>query len=65
MTSEVGAMRMEVMEQRELKKKTKLQVFNAMVLPTLLYGCETFRQCKEACKWVQLTYTVGCGLPNA
>ena len=31
-------MRKEVLEQRELKKKTKLQLFDAMILPTLLYG---------------------------
>ena len=35
----VGAMRKEVLERRELKKETKLRVFNAMVVPTLLYAC--------------------------
>ena len=25
-----------------MQKKTKMQVFNAMVVPTLLYGCETW-----------------------
>ena len=39
-TRVVGAMRKEVLERRELKKETKLRVFNAMVVPTLLYGCE-------------------------
>ena len=38
----VGAMRKEVMERRELKKGTKLRVFDAMVVPTLLYGCKTW-----------------------
>ena len=36
-TRMVGAMRKEVMERRELKKETKLRVFNAMVVSTLLY----------------------------
>ena len=38
----VGAMRKEVLERRELQKKTKMRVFNAMVVPTLLYRCETW-----------------------
>ena len=29
------------MDRRELKKEMKLRVFNAMVVPTLLYGCAT------------------------
>ena len=36
-TRVIGAMRKKVLEQRELKKETKLWVFNAMVVHTLLY----------------------------
>ena len=36
----VGAMRKAMLQRRELMKKTKLRGFNAMVVPTLIYGCE-------------------------
>ena len=32
----IGAMRKEVLERRELKKATKMRVYNAMVIPTML-----------------------------
>ena len=35
-------MRKEALESRELQKRTKMKVFNAMVVPTLIYGCETW-----------------------
>ena len=36
-TRVIGAMRKKVLKQRELKKETKLWVFNAMVVHILLY----------------------------
>ena len=42
-----GAMRSEVLERRELSKGTKLIVFNAVVVPTLLYECETWTMQKR------------------
>ena len=38
----IGAVRTEVLERRELRKETKMKVFNAMVVATLLRGCETW-----------------------
>ena len=35
-------MRKEVLEKRELQKTTKMRVLNDMMVPTLLYGCETW-----------------------
>ena len=35
-------MKKQVMDRRELKKSTKMKVYNAMVLPTMLYECETW-----------------------
>ena len=38
----MGVMRKEVLERQELQKKTKMRVFSAMVVLTILYGCETW-----------------------
>ena len=35
-------MRKLVLDMKELKKSTKMRVYNAMVLPTMLYGFETW-----------------------
>ena len=41
-TRMVGALRRQVIERKELSKATKLRVINAMVVPTMLYGRETW-----------------------
>lgn len=38
----IGALRSEVLERRALSKENKVRVFNAMVVPMLLYVCETW-----------------------
>ena len=39
---EVGAIGSTVLGRKELSKGTKLRVVNAMVIPTLTYGCEAW-----------------------
>ena len=41
-TRMVGALRRQVIVRKEPGKATKLRVINAMVVPTLLYGSETW-----------------------
>ena len=48
----IFAMRSEVLERRELNKGTKWRVFNAMVVPMLLYGFEIWTVQKTAGKQV-------------
>ena len=43
----IGAMRKEVLERKELKKATKMRVYNVIVLPTMLYGSETWTVMKR------------------
>ena len=40
--STVGAMKAKVFENRRLSWKAKLQVYNAMVVPIMTYGCESW-----------------------
>ena len=40
--STVGAMKVNVFENRGLSWKAKMQVYNAMVVPTMTYGCESW-----------------------
>ena len=40
--SAVGAMKKKVFGNKGLSCKAKLQVYNAMVVPTLTYGCESW-----------------------
>ena len=43
----IGAMQKEVLERKELKKATKMRVYNAIVLSTMLYGNETWTVMKR------------------
>ena len=38
----VGTIKKEVLERREIQKRTKMRVLNAMVVPTFIYGCEAW-----------------------
>ena len=43
----IGAMWKEVLDRKELKKATKMRVYNAIMLPTMLYGSETWTVMKR------------------
>ena len=38
----IRAMRKKVLDRSELRRVTTMRVYNAIVLPTMLYGCETW-----------------------
>ena len=38
----IKAMRKKVLDRSELRRVTTMRVYNAMVIPTMLYGCETW-----------------------
>ena len=48
-------MRSVVLERRKLNKDTKLRVFNAMVVSTLLFGCDTWTVQKQQESRLQAT----------
>ena len=56
----VGAMRKEVLERRELQKRTKMRVFNTMVVPTLIYGCETWTMQRKHKSKTQACEMINC-----
>ena len=41
-TQVIGGMNKTVLKRKELSRSTKLKVVNATMIPTLLYGCETW-----------------------
>ena len=43
-TRMVGGLRRQVIERKELSKATKLIIIDAMIVPTLLYGSDTWTQ---------------------
>ena len=51
----VGALRRQIIERKELSKATKLRVINALVVPTLLYGTETWTLQKRHKSKIQAT----------
>ena len=38
----IGVMRKKVLDRSELRRVTTMRVYNAIVMPTMLYGCETW-----------------------
>lgn len=46
----IGGMNEMVLRREEISRSTKLKVVNAIVMPTLMYGCETW----GLSKWLQL-----------
>ena len=41
-TRMIGATSRKVLEKKELSRKTKMKVYNACIVPTLLFMCESF-----------------------
>ena len=45
-----GKLRTNVWERNGIRLDTKLKVYNSLVLPTILYGCETWTVCQRHAK---------------
>ena len=54
-TQVIGGMNETVLKRKELSRSTKLKVVNATMIPTLLYGCETWCLSKHLQSRVQAT----------
>ena len=51
----IGGLNDVVLRRKELSRNTKLKVVDTTVLPTLLYGCETWTLSKQQQLKVQVT----------
>ena len=54
----IGGMSEGVLQRKELSKKTKLEVRNVTVLPTLVYGCGVWNLSKQQESRVQATQMI-------
>ena len=54
-TQVIGGMNETVLKRKELSRSTKLKMVNATMIPTLLYGCETWCLSKHLQSRVQAT----------
>ena len=54
-TQVIGGMSEIVLRRKELSRNTKLKVMNATMMPTLLYGCETWSLSKKLQSRIQAT----------
>ena len=54
-TQVIGGMNEIVLRRKELSRNTKLKVLNAVMMPTLMYGCETWSLSKQQQSRVQAT----------
>ena len=54
-TRVIGGMNEIVMRRKELSRNTKLKVLNAVMMPTLMYGCEKWSLSKQQQPRVQAT----------